>query len=112
MTLAAIFLAGGCATTPNPERHDGLSSPDQPALPAQREYKDAVCSALVFDPPVIAGLPPVNMQRDLRQPAAFVGYETGTATYFDVSTYDRVANDGTTCFSRTVQMDKVGMSYR
>ena len=99
--ISFFFLVAGCAEQQQPK----------PLL--QRDaYPESAISALVFDPPVIAGEPPVELSRDDRRPAAFIGYEDTTATYYDVHTYDRQSTDGDNFFERSSIMDKVGVSYR
>jgi hypothetical protein len=60
-------------------RDDGGCSAGE-AIPAA-ERVPAPASALVFDLPVAQGLPPINLDRSIRQPAAFVGYEGPTVEY-------------------------------
>lgn len=48
---------------------------------AASDHVAAPASALVFDLPVAQGMPPINLDRSIRQPAAFVGYEGPTVEY-------------------------------
>ena len=64
----------------------------QPAGVAQgqqaRSYSPASAAALAFDPPVLAGMPRMDLSRDGRGPAAFAGFEDGTTTYYSLQTDD------------------------
>jgi hypothetical protein len=71
-TLLAAALAG-CAS--------------QPAVvaPAQQAYSYdglAPAAALAFDPPVLAGMPQLDLSRDDRGTAAFVGFQDESTTYY------------------------------
>lgn len=84
--LAATLLAGGCASvTP-------VAVESQPVPPPSE--RPAVASALVFTPrPALYG-PAVDLSRDGRERAAYVGYELGTITSVYVRQDDDVRNFG------------------
>lgn len=53
-----------------------------------------VASALVFDPPVTLGEPPLYLSRAGREPAAFFGYEEGYLEYYRLTVDDRQVGYG------------------
>ena len=81
MLLLGTCVAG-CAAKPH-----GTVNASAP-VPAPREYEELSASALVFDPPVAAGLPALELSRDLRQPSAFVGFDGPITTYYWIHTDD------------------------
>jgi hypothetical protein len=91
-----------CATTPAPV-NESIAVDDGAATTA---------SALVFDPPVAAGLPVLELARDDRQPSAFVAYDDVQTTYFYLRLDDRqrLANDGRS--ERRVISETFGISRR
>ena len=114
MRLIAVMLCalliGGCAArqqrrcaTANPPRNESIILDDGAAITA---------SALVFDPPVAAGLPALELRRDERQPAAFVSYDDVQTTYFYLRLDDRqkLSNDGRS--ERRVISETFGISRR
>jgi hypothetical protein len=66
----------------------------------------------MFDPPISAGQPPIDLARDDRAPAAFAGYDSTTATYFYIRTDDRQTSDHGDRYERRAISEKVGVSYR
>jgi hypothetical protein len=108
--LIAIFgglLMAGCATR---------QAAEQPARTHQiepREFDEAtVASALVFTPPIVANQPPLELARDVRQPAAFVAYDQVFTTFFYVRLDDRqyISDDGRS--QRRVVSETFGISSR
>lgn len=92
MPVCATALMSGCAvhsspTAPPASRSLGAAGTGDPAtgeaVPAAERIA-APASALVFDLPVAQGLPPINLDRSIRQPAAFVGFEGPTVEYHTV----------------------------
>jgi hypothetical protein len=79
---------------------------------AKPVYMESCASALAFTPPIAYGQGPVVLPRDVREPAAFVGFEDLSATYFYTRTDDRqnLSADGWS-YRRAVS-EKVGVSYR
>jgi hypothetical protein len=71
------FAAMGC-------QQSRRQAPEHPIGPGtSAEFDGAVtASALVFDPPVIAGEEPLELSRADRAPGAFVGYEGPTVEHF------------------------------
>lgn len=77
-----IFLAmalAGCASQPT-----GVSSVQQ-----SHEYDSAPSApVLAFDPPAIAGMPELDLSRDDRGTAAFLGFQDATTTYYSLTNDD------------------------
>ncbi len=101
--LSAALLLTGCAAQP---MHPSASPRAQKPTPSTSGL------ALVFDPPVIAGQPPIELARITRRPAAFAGYQDLIATYFSIQTLDRQTSDWTDRYERRTEMNRVGVSYR
>lgn len=102
LSLSLLLLAGCCA-----------SRPAEQATQPQRAYEDAPAASLVFDPPVLASLPPVDLHRELRQPSAVLAYESLTATYFYIRTDDwQITDLPWVCSTRRAIMETVGVTYR
>jgi len=78
--LAAILLTG-CAMSPREPDVSYLVSDDNPptvsvpALPAAPVVNPSA-RALVFDPPITAYTPFLNLDRNQRQPSASIGFES------------------------------------
>ena len=56
------------------------------------DYDQAVpasATALVFRPPIAEYAPPIDLDRESRQPTAFVGYEDGITESYLIQTEDR-----------------------
>ena len=81
--LAAL----GCARRENrvPSRQDGAVA----TLASHRERADRPAAALAFSPPLLQEAPAIELSRDLRRPAAFVGYPESVAEFFYVRWDDR-----------------------
>jgi hypothetical protein len=77
-----IFLAlamAGCASQPG-----GVSSVHQ-----SHDYDDnSTAVVLAFDPPAIAGMPELDLSREDRGTAAFVGFEDARTTYYSLTNDD------------------------
>jgi hypothetical protein len=71
--MVAGILMTGCAAQP-PAMPVGNVSPAQ---------ANRTASALVFDAPITFDQPPIDLPRDVRGPAAFVGFQDTTVSYFD-----------------------------
>ena len=71
IALLALSLAG-CATQP----------PSVAPVQQVHTYVDSYATALVFDPPVLAGIERLDLSRDGRGPSAFEGFDQGTTTYY------------------------------
>ena len=103
-------VGGGCASRAVP--------PVATAQPAH-VYDDAVAAALVYDPPVVADSPRLDVSREGRQPSAYAGFEDITTTYYYLRVDDRQLNYGggsgshnNDRFERQAITERVGVSYR
>ena len=101
--LCACFLAG-CAARTQPR--------DVRAVEQPIEVEARTASALIFDPPVAAGFPRLELSRADREPAAFVAYDEVFSTYFYLRMDDRqkIAADGRS--ERRVISETFGVSRR
>ncbi len=70
------------------------------------------CAALVFDAPITLSAPPVEIARDDRGPAAFVGYEEATTSYYSISNDNRQSNDYSDGFVREAVTVQNGAIHR
>ena len=103
MILCAALVAG-CAARP---KQCVAPTPSQEHEPEAR-----TASALVFDPPVAAGLPPLELARADREAAAFVAYDEVFSTYFylRMDDYQQIDSDGRS--ERRVISETFGISRR
>lgn len=87
LTLLACLLAPvGCQTA--------APAPEPRAVVEEPQYDAVTASALVFDPPVVQGEPPLELSRAGRGPRVAVGYEELTAESFYIRLDDRQISDG------------------
>jgi hypothetical protein len=77
----------GCAAPAARNREGSDRGPARLAVYRERASRPA--AALVFSPPLLQDSPPLELARDARQPAAFVGYPESVAEYFYVRWDDR-----------------------
>ena len=106
--ILCAFTIAGCVSQ---QRHVNVATP----APEPAAFDDAAAttaSALVFDPPVAAGLPPLDLARAGREPSAFVAYEDVQTTYFYLRLDDRqkITDDGRS--ERRVISETFGISRR
>ena len=106
--LCAVTIAG-CAAHP---RRAGSPASSHASTAFDDAAAAVTASALVFDPPVAAGFPPLELARADREPAAFVAYEDVQTTYFYLRLDDRqkITNDGRS--ERRVISETFGISRR
>ncbi len=102
-----LLIAGGLILS-------GCASGSRPARPVAMlaDYEEAPSSALVFDPPVVMQDAPLDLARDVRSPAAFIGFEQLTTTFSYVRYDDRQTNDFTDRFERRAVSEQVGVRQR
>jgi hypothetical protein len=115
----------GCAA-PAARSHD-TSDPHPAQLAVYRERASRPAAALVFSPPLLQDTAPLELSRDDRQPAAFMGYPESVAEFFYVRWDDRQAGgNGSSGFGfrggggsgwgdryeRRAISEKVGVLYR
>ena len=68
----------------------GCASQPAAVAPVQQtsSYSPTSAAALAFDPPVLAGMPRLDLSRDGRGAAAFAGFDDGATTYYFLQTDD------------------------
>jgi hypothetical protein len=87
LMLVCVFAAAGChSRAPEPPRVTTLG--------AELDDAAVTASALVFDPPVAAGGPDLQLSRADREPRVAVGYEEAVVERFYVRTDDRQITNG------------------
>jgi hypothetical protein len=106
--LCACALASfhaGCAARP---KHADVTARVQ----EEPEPEARTASALVFDPPVAAGQPPLELARADREPGAFVAYDEVFSTYFylRMDDHQKISADGRS--ERRVISETFGISRR
>ena len=123
-TLFALGLAAGCAgptaSQQRPQPLAGDQRPDQYPAAAATMASAEFCepaSALVFDLPVARDVPPLNLDRASREPAAFVGFEGPSAEYHTVLINSfQGAGSGDCCFGDSYQrqdfVQRTSVRYR
>ena len=120
----------GCATHQNtPPPTTAPVAIASPVVVQVADYQESPAPALAFDPPSIADQPPLELSRDDRRPAAFVGFDGPITTYFWIHTDDRQDNSGWglqgawggagsgwggsgDTYQRDAQFDQIGVSTR
>ena len=112
-----VFVLAGCASTRVAFRDEA------PSIDSNR-YDDATSAALVFDPPVAAGDPKLELSRDEREPSAFVSFDGPSTTYYWIHTDDLQASEwggsgarwggglSSDRYERRAIIDKTGVTYR
>ena len=94
----------GCATKPAAQ-----------APPSEPQFDDAVVASLVFEPPVVASEPPLEISRQGRGPAAHAGFEEIVSTYYYLYVDDRQLDyNGRSHdrFERRAVSTRVGVTHR
>ena len=107
LILTVLLLAGGCAAR-QPPAQTGEVEPEP-------RFDSAVAAALVFDPPVRAGEPLLDLSRSNREPSAFVSYEDLQVTSYYLHIDDRQNFSGNGDFGRFERRaitQTIGVSYR
>ena len=106
-TLGIIFLlfaVGGCVAN---KKHPSTNKCDKLS-----RYEASSASALVFAPPITVNLPPLDLSREARTPAAFVSYDTVFTSFYYLRTDDRLPNDRFGWPERRAITEKFGVTYR
>jgi hypothetical protein len=76
--ILATVLIGGCA----------VSKPAVEPESAHAEYRPAAASALVFASPVTPSFPLLGLDREAREPSAFLGYDDPIVESYFIYTDD------------------------
>ena len=101
------MIAGGCTQ-------------NKPALKLVYEDGPVGATALAFDPPIIIGQAPVDLDRQFMEPTAFVGFEGPSISTYWIHTEDEMesglyglwGNSTRDRYRRRTIMDKTGSLYR
>jgi hypothetical protein len=103
LTIAMV----GCASK-QPQPMSATASP--------RIYDDAVAAALVYDPPVVADSPRLDVSREGRAATAYAGFDEVITTFYYLRVDDRQQSFGSgghhDRFERQAITERVGVSYR
>jgi hypothetical protein len=95
LILAAVGFVGlsvGCQSTKKP-----MTDPvavERPATVPGREYEAVAAAALVFDPPVTADDPPLELSRADREPRVAVGYDGPIVETYSIRVDDQQLSYG------------------
>jgi hypothetical protein len=106
--LAVSILPLGCSS----ESHPKAVATTQQVTEIEPLYEPAQASALAFSPPVAQNEAPLDLSREPRQAAAFVGFEDLIRSYIYVRTDDQWRADGTDSYERRAIVEKVGSTTR
>lgn len=76
-------------------------------------YDSASASALAFDAPVAAGYDLPGLDREARQPGAYLGYDTVSTEYFSIGmTDDQMSDPFCDVYDRWSYTEKTGSRSR
>ena len=93
----------------------GCSSQTANVAPSQQAqiYQPGCSAALAFDPPVISGMPRLDLSRDGRGTAAFAGFQQESTTYYFLQTDDYYSDylNGPFGLGNGYQRDAVSQTY-
>jgi hypothetical protein len=106
--LSCVFVLG-CATK-SAQRPEPA-----PALGQLADDGGAITASLVFDPPLVASEPKIDISRAGRAPEAFAGFEEIITTYYYLRVDDRQLNYNGRAhdrFEREAITTRVGVTYR
>ena len=113
--IAASGLSLGCQSKSKSDCCPTTAPSHVLVAPQPQRDEDVAASALVFAPPIAANDQPLDLARDTRERAAFVGYDQTTTTFSFVETDDRQGgfnfNTGDRFWRRAVSA-RVGVSTR
>jgi hypothetical protein len=87
---------------------------NQPAMPVDitPPPDEGSAAALVFDVPITLDQAPIDLSRSNHGPAAFVGFDDSSTTYYDIVTDNRQSTDCGDQFARESLSERVGTSHR
>lgn len=91
----------------------GCAAP-QPAMPVviTAPPGEGTAAALVFDAPITFNQAPLDLSRSNHGPAAFLGFEDSSTTYYDIVTDNRTSTDCGDDFTRESVSERVGATHR
>jgi hypothetical protein len=109
--LPAVLLVTlvGCAASSSRPR--SVASTTQTSVEPHHDYA-TTASALVFDPPASRYLPPLDLSRDGRAPAAFAGFQQASNTVTFSWTDDHQSTDFFDSYDRHTLTVQIGSSVR
>jgi hypothetical protein len=112
LILVVLGSAAGCSCHHHNRDDSRQQLPIEPATSAAAPEDFAVAAALVFDPPVIANNPHLDLGRSARNPAAFVAYDQTITTFYYLRNNDRQIIDVAPFSERRALTESFGVSYR
>jgi hypothetical protein len=86
-----VYIAQGCsAPSSHSEREHRLTTLTE-WRGGDRDFpgEPVAASALVFAPPVTLGEPAIDLDRSVRQPSAFLGWDEGSIEHYRITVDDR-----------------------
>jgi hypothetical protein len=69
-------------------------------------------SALAFDVPITFSEPPIEISRDDRGPAAFMGFDQPSTSYYDTFSYNRQSSDRSDRYVQESVTERIGSIQR
>jgi len=115
LILAALtVVANGCASSQHSccDQQAAHTTPTPELDQAVTASASVSASALVFDPPMLADELPIDLAREGRERAAFVGYEDRTTTFSYIRIDDRQTGDSRERYDRRAIIERFGSSSR
>ncbi len=104
LILASFFLVGCAASQPQQAKRDVIED---------RQYESATAYALAFDAPIAAAYPLPGLDREAREPGAFIGYQDGETETYTIGMDNYQSNDPfLDIFVRYGSSEKTGTRYR
>jgi hypothetical protein len=110
--ILLLVLVSGCAVGRGERATAGTATTAEWDGTAHDAYEPAVATALVFDPPVAAHLPAMELPRGPRASTAFVGFEELQTHFFHIRIDDRQTNDWRERYERRAIIHQTGIRYR
>src|SRR5688572_30222771 len=89
LTLGVCITQGCSAQCPSEREHRLTTLTEWRG--GDRDYpgEPVAASALVFAPPVTLGEPEIDLDRSVRQPSAFLGWDEGSIEHYRITVDDR-----------------------
>ena len=86
----------------------------QPVMPAViiPPAAEMASAALCFDAPITLDQPAINLSRATRGPAAFIGFESTSVSYYDIVSDNRESTGWGDGFVRESFTERVGSTHR
>jgi len=106
------LVAFGCASRPVEPAHSCQAYHRCPPVAPVAIEDSAVAAALVFDPPIMANNPALDLSRSARNPAAFVSFDQTITTFYFLRSNDRQIIGAAPYAERRAVTERFGVSYR